>query len=135
MYKFSRAYSNEEVAHWLCRETGLEPVPPFTACAIVDDNGRIGGCWVWSEYTGPNVEVSIYAPRCITRRVLREGFDYAFNQLKVRRITQRVPLMNKKLNQIISKAGWKCEGILRHFYENDDAVIYGMIKSECKYLA
>jgi hypothetical protein len=134
-YRFGSGFTSEEVAKWIKAECGLEPVPPFTACGIVNSEGQLCGAWVWSEYTGHNVELSVYAPGCLTRHILKEGFSYAFNQIGVSRITQRIPMSNKRIGSILMRCGFVFEGILRRFYGADeDAAIYGLIKEECRFL-
>ena len=61
-------------------------------------------------------------------------FDYPFNQLGVNRITGLVAKKNKEARRFDEHLGFKYEGNMRHALADDDMLIYGMLKRECKWL-
>lgn len=130
-------YGSDLVAQWLFGKIERPIVPPYYAMAVVDTDNvtEICGALVWGEFTGPNVELAYaYIPNCMTRAVLRAGFEYAFDQMKVDRITMRLPERSAH-NRIVKRLGWKEEGRLRKFYGGfGSAIIYGMTREDCRFL-
>ncbi len=61
-------------------------------------------------------------------------FDYPFNELRKERVTAFINAGNKKAIKLVKHLGFKPEGRLRKYYGTEDAVIYGMLKSECRFL-
>lgn len=60
---------------------------------------------------------------------------YAFERLNLNRLTSRTSIHNKETISSVVSAGFKCEGVLRHFYrfsnhEFVDAKIFSILSSE-----
>ena len=72
--------------------------------------------------------------RWLNRDFLFAMFDYPFNQLGVNRITGLVAKKNKEARRFDEHLGFKYEGNMRHALADDDMLIYGMLKRECKWL-
>lgn len=122
------------VAAWAAKHMQAPVIPPFYALGVVDRFGEPQGALIWHEFTRHSVELTVYAPGVLKRQIIRGVFDYAFNQLSVERITVRAPAGNKPVLKLIEHFGWKFEGIMRRFYGSEDAFIYGMLRSECRFL-
>ena len=66
---------------------------------------------------------------------LTEFFSYPFKQLKVKRVTAPVLAKNKPASLFLQKIGFTLEGCMRQESEtDDDMLIFGMLKSECRWL-
>ena len=66
---------------------------------------------------------------------LRRLFTYPFVQLGVTRMTTITGRKNKAARRIDEFVGFKLEGTVRKGLDGrEDAMIYGMLKSECKFL-
>lgn len=61
-------------------------------------------------------------------------FNYPFSQMGCKRVTAIVKKKHKKYINFYKKLGFEQEGVLRSFFLDGDAVILGMLKSECKWL-
>jgi RimJ/RimL family protein N-acetyltransferase len=73
--------------------------------------------------------------KAITKGIMRQVFSYAFNDLKVRRITNACSANNLKAIAINRRAGMVQEGIMRCAHpDGSDLIIFGMLRHECKYL-
>lgn len=70
----------------------------------------------------------------LTREFLFAAFDYPFNQLKFRRLTGYVASRNLEAQRLDEHLGFKREGYLRHMLPDDDVILYGMIRNECRYI-
>jgi hypothetical protein len=125
---------SEQVAAWAAKKMGARVIEPFYALGVEDEFGDPRGAFIWSEFTRHNVELTVYAPGALKRHIVRGVFKYAFNELGVTRITVRCPASNKDLNKLQEHLGFKFEGIMRRFYGDDDAFIYGMLRCECRFL-
>jgi RimJ/RimL family protein N-acetyltransferase len=132
------------VAEWV-RARIPDPVDDWGPCAalgITDDDGRelIAGI-VFNNYRWPTVESSIASttPHWCSRRNLAAIFAYPFWQLEVRRVGALTAAQNTGVRRFLLRLGYRQEGVARQAVRLDggavgDAVIFGMLRSECRWL-
>jgi RimJ/RimL family protein N-acetyltransferase len=103
---------------------------------ILDDDGVPLGAVVYHEYRGNDIQLSCAAdsPRWLNRKALATIFRYPFVQLKCSRVTAMTPSKNTNTRQFLERVGFKQEGIMRQGFVSDDCVVYGMLRSECKWI-
>ena len=74
-----------------------------------------------------------FATEIATKLVL-----YAINDLNYERVEALVISDNRASCRVMEKAGFKCEGTLRHFNKHEDSYrdvnYYGIISSDCKFI-
>ena len=74
-------------------------------------------------------------PRWATPSIMRSVCAYPFDQLKCQRVTAIVNRKNKRSRLFIEKGiGFKLEGCIRKGFGKDDAMIYGLLRHECRWL-
>lgn len=114
--------------------TGLDTVihPPFVALGIVQD-GRIVGGYVLNDYNGANVELTAYAPGLMRLGHMRFLAQYIFGQLGCRRISARTHRKNKITLKTLDRSGFKYEATLRGFYPTGDAVLFSLMRENCRW--
>lgn len=71
--------------------------------------------------------------RCGTRGVLRAVFGYPFTQLKLARVTACVALSNTAILGLIRRLGFVYEGCKRNGFGDEDELIFGLLRSECRW--
>ena len=99
--------------------------------------GELAGGVVYSEYRGYDVKASIAAtnPQWLSRDVLRQLFDYPFNQLGCARITVAVSDDNPRSERLACWLGFAPEGRLRAGMSTGrDALVFGMLRHECRWI-
>ena len=68
-------------------------------------------------------------------QVLRYLFDYVFNQLGCARATFVIREGNERAERVSKKLGFRKEGVIRRGWDGKtNALIYGLLKTECRYL-
>lgn len=125
------AHWPETIAFPSCRAIGIaEPTGPGTARLIA------GVVYTNLGYDGANIDMSIASitPRWCTRTVLGALFAYPFEMLKVRRVTALTHRKAKDVRDFLKRLGFREEGIARHGFARDDAVVHGMLRSECRWI-
>lgn len=126
--------ADEMVAGWMAKRAGIEINPPYTAFATLSDDGQIAGAVLFNDLQEASVEVSIVAPRRVSRSLLRAAASYAFDTLGCSRVTARTRASTLPVRRFIEKAGFRQEGVLRSYYrDGDDAIMFGMLKTECRW--
>ena len=68
------------------------------------------------------------------KAILYALFAYPFKQCNCHRILVTVRDNNKKSIKLAKRLGFKHEGVLRQMFPPNDAVLLGMLRSECKWL-
>lgn len=125
-------------SEWVGDRIGIKEFGPHETMGLIVD-GVIKVGLVWCDYKPdiPSISMCLAIDdfRHITKGVMRSVFSYAFDELKVRRVTNTCSIENRKAIAINLRAGMVKEGILRKAYpDGSDMVIFGMLKDECKYL-
>lgn len=110
----------------------------YTTLGVVDDNNNLIFGVIYYDYRKPvDIQVCIAgdAPTWATRETLNILFGYPFRQLKVRRMTAIISKKNKKSRSLCQRLGFVYEGNARKAMNNgDDAIIYGLLIEDCKWL-
>lgn len=108
----------------------------FNALGLVK-GGRLVAGVIYNDYCAHNANMHIGAEegcRWMNRDFLFSAFDYPFNQLGFRRVTAKVKSGNRTAIDFIENLGFTYEGTMRRYFKADDALIYGMLKEECRFL-
>lgn len=135
------------VAHWVAAKMPAEEVltgESFGACIAIGvaiGNRPVAGV-VYSDYRhlphGSDCRVTICAEpgsKWARKDVLKALFKYPFEQAQCGRITAVISEKNKHSIKFCEKLGFRKEGVLRRGYNGKtNALIFGLLKSECKYL-
>lgn len=116
---------DEEIAEWAFHTFDFMPVQYNMAVGIIDD-ARLVGAGIFHAYNGFDVEGSYYGPKTLTLSVVRGLVQIAVEKLGVCRITVRTARSNKTMTRGIKKIGFEYEGIRKHGYGSQDAVMYGL---------
>lgn len=103
--------------------------PPFTTIGIEQDGNIVGG-WLFNDYNGANVEISVALDRPLTLGMIRSIHNYVFKQMKCRRVTARCRESNEKSATLIRRLGFRNEGRQPFYYGDDAALIFGKTTNE-----
>lgn len=108
---------------------------PYTAIGL-KRAGEIIAATIYNYYSGSNVAMSFAAipgRRWLTRAYLHAIFRYPFVQLGVRRVTGFVAAKNSDSLRFAHHLGAKLEGVMKHALPDDDLVILGILREDCRY--
>ncbi len=108
---------------------------PCWAFGITDRRGTLVGAVVWTDYQHNNVELTMVGRGAFHKRTLCELFGYAFDELKVKRISFTVHSAKEDVISLCVRIGCRVEGRKRRYYEDGDAIILGMLKEESRFYA
>lgn len=114
------------------KNTGYPVTGPYMSMGWIKDGVLIGEA-IFNDYTGSNIEIHIYGPGAMTRRALREAYNFAFNMNGCHRMTAKPFKHNKKLLQVLERIGFVYEFTQEKYYkENDgsitDALVYKLTR-------
>lgn len=124
-----------EVAAYIERRLGVKICEPRTVFGYVSDDRRPLCAVVVNGFNGANAELTIVAePGGITRGVLRHLANYIFGKLGCRRLTVRTKKRNKTALKMAERFGFIYEHVSKHYFADDDAVVFRMLKSDCRWL-
>lgn len=123
-----------EIVAWInARTPGLPG--DSVAIGMARDGLMVAGI-AYTRFTGAAIEMAIAAdrPSWASRRTLAAVFAYPFVQLGCRRVTAITARRNRRCRRLLEDTGFTLEGKARHALPDDDAMIYGMIRRECRWI-
>jgi hypothetical protein len=127
------------VGAYLSEKTGMTLQPGlYSAMMIVNDKHDFVGGVVFTNFRSTDCEVSCAAETAAAWRpqVMKAVFTYVFNQLGCVRCTSITTKKNKRARDFLAGLGFQLEGNVRLGYDGKiDALIYGLLARECRYLA
>lgn len=102
--------------------TGYPISEPFSAMGWMKDKDLVGQC-IFNDYTGANIEIHLYAPKCFNKKTIRDVYTYVFNQLGCERLTAKPYTTNKKLLQLLERIGFVYEFTQEGYYKENNILI------------
>lgn len=125
---------DERVGRWLLdRIDYVEGWQPGHKCIGYEKDGQVMAAAVFENYTGHDIDVSIGVEKG-NRKFLRAVFAYPFKQLGCRRLSCEVRTKDKATQRFVQNAGFVVEGRKRDATPSSDLILYGMVRSECRFL-
>lgn len=113
---------------------------PMAAIGVVDDDNSLIAGFVYNMYYPEHGTIQISAasdsPKWATRKIIREVFSYAFNDLGVNKICSAIPLESERVIKFNKALGFIQEAVLAHqFGPKKHAAMLRLMKKdfEAKY--
>lgn len=129
----------EMVGQYITEQTGMELTPGmYSAMMVVNDAQDFMAGVVFTNFRKTDIEVSCAGESFAAWRpgVCKAVFKYVFEQLGCVRCTSITVKGNKKARSFLESLGFQLEGNVRLGYDGRrDALIYGLLRSECRFLA
>ncbi len=124
-----------EVGPYIGKRLGITLNEPYTAFGFMTNDKRALAAFAFNEFNGSNIEVTgIVEPAGLTRQVLHYLGEYVFGKCQCRRLTMRTKKRNKEMLQLAPRLGFKYECVAKHYFSDDDAVVFRMLRDECPWL-
>ena len=115
---------------WLEQKLGATLPSEAVFLGRISD-GLVVGAVAFSHYSGHDIHISMALEKGKgTRQLMHEVFRYVFGRCGCSRMTALIRPDNLKSTQLAERFGFKPEGVLRCFYGEADAMIFGLLKSE-----
>jgi RimJ/RimL family protein N-acetyltransferase len=124
------------VARWVIQHAPhADAFDKYVAIGVEDGNELVAG-FVFNEYRGHSIAISMASttPKWCSRSTMAAAFGYAFLQLKCKRLTAYTGLSMANVRVFLERLGFVQEGVIRAGFADDDAVVYGMLREECRFL-
>lgn len=122
---------DREAARMMRRTFGYAPPPPF-AGLVIERDGRVAGFVVAHGGTTHDIEVTAAGKGCWTVGVMRSIARWLFG--KYDRVTARTRPDNAATLRCLRQLRFTQEGTVRAFYGDADALLFGLLRSECRLL-
>jgi hypothetical protein len=102
----------------------------------VEEGGLLIAGWVFDNYHGHTITASMASttPRWASRRTLKALFSYPFVQLPCTRMTALTGESMTNVRDFLLRLGFLQEGLVRRGFADDNCVIYGMLREECRWI-
>jgi RimJ/RimL family protein N-acetyltransferase len=131
----------ELVAEWLLDRIrdNVNLNSDFNAIGVVKDERLIGGvlyhCYRRSDVMADLEIVIAGEPGWLSRDRLNKFFHYPYVDLNCTRTTVVCSKKNRKARKLAERLGYRFEGQIRKAMQDGaDAMVYGMLKDECRWL-
>ena len=103
----------------------------------LERDGELVAVVVYNFWSDCDIAMHIAAVpgrRWLTRPFLQAAFRYPFVQLGVQRVTGYVPEKNVDALRFDLHLGFVREGLMRNALPDDNVVVLGMLRNECRFL-
>jgi len=125
------------VMHWVAHKIGVAPFEKYMAIGLETEDGLIAGV-VFDNRCEANIMMHVASDgsrHWMTPAYMSACFGYAFTQEKVNLIIGLVRADNEDAQRFDEHLGFKKRGQLpQACTDGTDLIVYGMLKSECRYI-
>lgn len=110
-----------------------EVTPESQTLGRVVDGKAVVGC-TFANYAKGDVEIMGFAePGGITRGLIRDLAAYAFGTLKCNRVTAKAVVSNARSVKLLTRLGFKQEGVMRKADNGQDVLIFGLLPEDLRH--
>jgi len=110
----------------------------YSAMMVVDEKLDIVAGLLFNNFRMRNVEMTVVSETPVAWRphVMAALAHYIFVQLDCIRVTCFTSKRNSKARKFLEHAGFELEGRIRRGYDGEiDALVYGLLAQDCRFLA
>ena len=127
--------ADDYLKSWAAERIGIDQFGPSVAIGVQRDDQIICAA-IYHDLREGQIEASLAASsrRWANRSVLFTLFAYPFNQVGAHRLLVTCNEANDKAMKMNRQLGFTQEGRLRQLYPPHDAILWGMLKTECKWI-
>lgn len=111
---------------------GIKVSKPFVGIVLIDEDRVSKGAFVFNNWSGRDIHVSCVLRRPMTVAEMRYLARYVFRKMDCHRCTALTATRNASARTALRRLGFSIEGFIREYFPDDDAVVYGLLKSEQK---
>lgn len=125
-----------EMLEWASKIIGFEPRPDVVPIGW-RENGEIRAVTLYDGFSKCDCNIHIASdgkPHWFRRQFLVASFMHPFAQWDLQRITGLVPAKNTRALKFDLHLGFKQEGYLRKALPDDDLIVLGMLREECRFI-
>ncbi|HEJ7283140.1 acyl-CoA N-acyltransferase [Serratia phage Parlo] len=130
-------YENSgELIAWAAEKIGFEPRDDAKAIGW-ESSGVLRAVTLWDGFSVCDCNIHIASDgsgHWLSRPYLRASFMHPFVQWNMRRVTGLVPSKNSAALRFDLHLGFEREGIIRHALPDDDIIVLGMLRENCRYI-
>lgn len=133
-------FNHADVSCWVIDQSGCDGdlTPSLVTSIGVVEDGRVLGGVIYHNWTGAGGSVTLHMAgtegQWASRDFLWCIYDYAFNQMHVKKILGPVPADNERALKIDLQMGFKVEAVLRDAYPDADLLMLSMVREDCRWL-
>lgn len=101
------------------------------------ENGKLRAVALWDGFSECDCNIHIASDgtgHWLRRAFLRAAFAHPFVQWNMRRVTALVPSKNAAALRFDLHLGFKQEGVVRHALPDDDIIILGLLREDCRFI-
>ena len=119
---------DEAARAFLLKRVPVHIEPPFIGLLIENRGKTVGAVMVNDYRPGRNIELTVAISGLWNIRDFRDIIRYCFE--RARRITMKTRADNCRALVMLERLGFKREGVMREWFGDADAVVYGLLRSE-----
>lgn len=131
------AIAGESEIAWASERLGGVVWPSDTCALAIYDGERLSAVTLYNVFLGASCSAHIVTDGrrdWANRGMLYGIFAFPFEQLGRRRITLPIAERNVDAQILALKLGFKFEGRLLHSLDDDNEVLFGMLREDCFWL-
>lgn len=99
-----------------------------------EKDGELLAVVSYAHYTGHDIEMGLLVEGSPPKGFVKAAFAYPFKQLGCLRVTAEIATKNDRMLRLIERFGFRKEGVKRSGLPDDDYILFGMTRAECRYL-
>ena len=130
-------YTDEDrLVEWASEIIGFEPRDDVKAMGWQVD-GALRAVCLWDGFSKCDCNIHVASDggaNWLSRQFLTHAFLHPFAQWEMRRVTALVPAKNHAALRFDLHLGFTQEGVIRHALPNDDIILLGMLREDCRYI-
>ena len=119
---------DEAARKYIVERLSLRITPPFIGLMVERDGKNIGAVILNDYRPKRNIELTAYTCGNWSVRDVRDITRYCF--IRVKRITAHTAVNNARAIRMLETLGFKREGVMREWFDDSDAIVFGLLKSE-----
>ena len=130
-------YDNpERLIAWAAECIGFEPRQDVKAIGWTDGD-TLKAVTLYDGFSECDCNIHIASDgsrQWLSRGFLRASFAHPFIQWNLRRVTGLVPSKNQDALRFDLHLGFEREGYIRHALPDDDIIVLGMLRENCRFI-